>query len=57
MLIGYFNARIGKEIYEIYQRIVGPAAIKRIPTDNGQRMIELCEATDLRIAHSHFINR
>jgi len=57
MLTGDFNARIGKDSYETNPRIVGPACYYENTNDNGQRMIELCEATDLRIAHSHFLNR
>ena len=57
MLTGDFNARIGKDSYGTNPRIVGPACYYENTNDNGQRMIELCEATDLRIAHSHFLNR
>ena len=57
MVTGDFNARIGKDCHETNPRIVGPACYYENTNDNGQRMIEFCEATDLRIAHSHFLNR
>ena len=57
MITGDFNARIGKESHETNPRTVGPACYYESTNNNGQRMIDLCEATDLRIAHSHFLNR
>ena len=47
----------GKESHETKPRNVGPAYYYENTNNSGQRMIDLCEATDLRIAHSHFLNR
>ena len=57
MVTGDFNARIGKESHETNPRTVGPACYYESTNNNGKRMIDLCEATVLRIAHFHFLNR
>ena len=57
MVTGNFKARIGKDSHETNLRIVGSACYYENTNENGQRMIEFCEATDLRIALSHFLNR
>ena len=57
IVAGDFNARIGKDSHETNARIVGPNCYHDATNDNGQRMIDLCEANNLRPAHSHFINR
>ncbi len=54
VLAGDFNARLGKDSQETNRRIVGPNCIHDATNDNGQRMIDLCEAHSLRPAHSHF---
>ena len=57
MVTGDLNARIGKDNHETNPRIVGPAGYYENINDNGQPLIEFFEATGLRIAHSHFLNR
>ena len=54
ILAGDFNARIGKDSHADNRRIVGPYCLYDESNNNGQRMIDLCEANDLRPAHSHF---
>jgi hypothetical protein len=38
-------------------RTVGPSCFHDETNDNGQRLIDLCEAANLRPAYSHFPNR
>ena len=57
MVTGDLIARIVKDSHEKNPRIVGLAGYYENTNDSGQRMIEFCEAIDLRIAHSHFLNR
>ena len=47
------NIRIGKESHETNPITVGPPCYYLNTKNNGQRMIDLCEATDLRIALSY----
>jgi exonuclease III len=54
---GDFNARIGKDSHESTPKIVGPNCYHEATNRNGQRMIDLCEAANLRPAHSHFEHR
>ena len=57
MVTGDLNARIGKDRHETNPIILGPACYYENTSENGQRMIEFYEATDLHIAHFHFLNR
>ena len=57
IIAGDFNARIGKDSHESNPRIVGPNCYHDATNHNGQRMINLCAAANLRPAHSHFANR
>jgi len=57
IVAGDFNARIGKDSHETNSRIVGTNCYHDATNNNGQRMIDLCEANNLRPAHSHFTNR
>lgn len=54
---GDFNARLGKDYSETSPRVVGKHCIHDITNDNGQRLVDLCEATKSRPVHSHFANR
>ena len=51
------NARIGKDSHESNPRVVGPNCYHDATNLNGQRMINLCIAANLRPAHSHFENK
>jgi hypothetical protein len=57
ILAGDFNVRLGKDKRLTNRRIIGNNCYHDITNENGQRLIDLCEATDLRTAHTHFANR
>ena len=54
---GDFNAHIGKDSHEMNPRVVGPNCYYPQSNTNGQRLVNLCEATNLRPAFSHFEDR
>jgi exonuclease III len=54
---GDFNARISKDSHVTNARTVGPSCFHEETNDNDQRLIDLCEAANLRPAFSHFANR
>lgn len=57
IIAGDLNGRIGKDSQDTNPRQVGPHCMHNTTTDNGKRMLELCELADLRPAHTHFPNR
>jgi hypothetical protein len=57
IMAGDLNARLGKDSHLTNSRVIGSHCFYDETNDNGQRLIDLCEATELRPAHSHFMNR
>ena len=57
ILAGDFNARIGRDSHLTNSKTVGNSCFHDLTNDNGQRLIELCESTEIRPIQTHFDNR
>ncbi|CAF3704228.1 unnamed protein product [Rotaria sp. Silwood1] len=53
LLMGDFNARVGKQQHQTSGNIVGPHAVDRI-TENGERLIDFCTVNNLVISNTFF---
>ena len=52
--IGDLNARVGDDSHQHNPQIVGKHTYHRETNDNGNRLIELCQSTQLRLVQSRF---
>ena len=57
ILAGDFNARLGVDSHSTFNKIIGRSCFHESTNDNGHRLIELCETSELRPLHTHFANR
>ncbi len=53
LIIGDFNARVGKQQHQTSRKVVGPHAVDQI-NENGQRLIDFCAANNLIISNTFF---
>ena len=54
LILGDFNARIGKDSHGSSQSVVGTHCFHHVTNENGQRLIDLCEEYRLRPAQRRF---
>jgi exonuclease III len=54
IVAGDFNARLGKDSHLSTPKVVGPNCYHDNTNENGQRLLNLCKATNLRPTHTHF---
>ena len=57
IIAGDFNARLGRDSHLTNSKIVGNCCFHNSTNDNGQRLIDLCEATEIHPLHTHFSDR
>jgi exonuclease III len=53
LIMGDFNARVGKQQHHTSGNVVGPHAIDHI-NENGQRLVDFCAANNLIISNTFF---
>ena len=54
ILAGDFNAQLGKDSRISMPKVVGPNCYHDETNGNGQRLLNLCKATNIRPTHTHF---
>lgn len=54
IIAGDFNARIGVDSSEANPRVIGRHAYHKISNENGKRLVEFCETTDMRPTQTRF---
>jgi hypothetical protein len=54
LVIGDFNARLGKDSHEEAPRVVGPHLLHDVTNNNGERLLSYCLESNLRHAQSRF---
>ena len=54
LVIGDFNARLGKDSHEEAPRVVGPHLLHDVANNNGERLLSYCLESNLRHAQSRF---
>ena len=54
VIAGDFNARIGQDSSSSTTRVIGKHFLHEKTNDNGNRLVEFCEATDMRPAQFRF---
>jgi hypothetical protein len=54
IVAGDFNAHIGEDSHITMPKVVGRNCCHDKTNGNGQRLLNLCKANDLRPAHTHF---
>lgn len=57
ILAGDLKARLGKDSRSTNSRVIGNDCYHEFTNENGQRLIDLCDAMDLRPTNTHFANR
>jgi exonuclease III len=57
IIAGDLNAHVGQDSHETNRSVVGPNCFHGSTNNNGERLVEMCEAARLRLAHSHFENK
>ncbi len=53
LIMGDFNARVGKQQHYTSSKVVGPHAVDHI-NENGQRLVDFCAANNLIISNTFF---
>jgi exonuclease III len=54
LIAGDFNARIGVDSHHANPRVVGRHAFHETTNENGQKLVDFCEAADIRPAQHRF---
>ena len=54
IILGDFNARISDDSHKQNPQIVGKHTYHRVTNDNGNRLVEFCQTTQLRVGQSRF---
>ena len=54
LVIGDFNARIGKDSHTLLPAVIGPHCFYDTTNDNGERLVNICQEHKLRPAQSRF---
>lgn len=57
IVLGDFNAQVDLDRHLTNPRIVGQYTFHHESNENGQRLIDLCESNNLRLAHGRFKHR
>jgi len=57
IMLGDFNAQIGKDYNEVLPHIVGRFAYHQETNDNGERLVDLCQSHNMRPANSRYNHR
>ena len=57
IIAGDFNARLDRDSHLTNSKIVGNCCFDNSTNDNGQRLIDLREATEIRPFQTHFLDR
>ncbi|CAF3878194.1 unnamed protein product [Rotaria sp. Silwood2] len=53
LIMGDFNARVGKQQHQTSDNVVGPHAVDHI-NENGKRLVDFCAANKLIISNTFF---